>query len=66
VQEPRVNNPVAAMPPLTPPDPAAPPISVMPSPQARPKGIEPRYAVPPLPPALEIRPLPPVYRPESN
>jgi len=65
-QEPRVNNPVAAMPPLTPPDPAAPPISVTPSPQARPKGIEPRYAVPPLPPALEIRPLPPVYRPESN
>jgi hypothetical protein len=65
-QEPRTQNPVAAVPSLTPPDPAAPPISVTPSPQARPKGIEPRYAVPPLPPALEIRPLPPVYRPENN
>lgn len=66
VQEPRVTNPVAAMPSITPPDPDAPPISVTPSPQARPKGSEPRYAVPPLPPPFEIRPLPPVYRPESN
>ena len=65
-QEPRASNPVAVMPPLTPPNPAAPPISVTPSPQARPKGIEPRYALPPLPPALEVRPLPPVYRPENN
>jgi uncharacterized protein involved in outer membrane biogenesis len=66
-QEPRAATPpVAAMPPLTPPNPGAPPISVTPSPQARPKGAEPRYAVPPLPPALEIRPLPPTYRPDNN
>ncbi|HEX5779670.1 MAG TPA: AsmA-like C-terminal region-containing protein [Xanthobacteraceae bacterium] len=65
-EEPRAPNPVAVAPPLTPPNPAAPPISVMPSPQARPKVSEPRYALPPLPPALDIKPLPPVYRPESN
>ena len=63
------NNPIASVPLIVPPDPAAPAISVtpgrVPSPAARPRVIElPTSALPPLPPATNIRPFP-VYPPQN-
>jgi hypothetical protein len=56
------NNPFASVPSITPPDPDAPPITVVPrvpAPTARPRVIEPpRSVLPPLPPASDIRPFP--------
>jgi hypothetical protein len=62
------NNPLASVPAITPPDPAAPPISVtprVPAPVARPRVIDPpRNTLPPLPPASDIRPFP-VFPPQN-
>jgi len=62
------NNPVASVPSIAPPDPDAPPITVVPrvpAPTARPRVIEPqRNALPPLPPATDIRPFS-VYPPQN-
>jgi hypothetical protein len=68
-------NPVAAIPSaqpanppvLVPPDPAAPSITIVPNPKARPRDAnQPRVALPPLPPPTDVRPAPPVFRPDIN
>lgn len=57
------SNPVASVPSISPPNPSAPPISILPAP--RPKGTPPRVALPPLPPAVDVRPFP-VWPPTNN
>ena len=63
-------DPVASVPSLTPPDPAAPAISIAPRaapPLARPRVVDqPRNTLPPLPPPLEIRPAPQIYPPRMD
>jgi uncharacterized protein involved in outer membrane biogenesis len=66
-ERPAETNPLASIPSIVPPDPAAPPISIEPAPSVRPRVIEPpRSALPPLPPAMDIRPAPSIYPPDPN
>ena len=69
-QETTGSNPMASVPSIVPPDPAAPPISVtprIPLPSSRPREAdEPRSALPPLPPPTYIRPVPQVYPPRMD
>jgi hypothetical protein len=69
-QPPGATNPLASVPSIAPPDPAAPPIFIapgpVPSPSARPRANDlPTSALPPLPPAMHIRPAP-VWPPDPN